>query len=145
MDPFAADMLRGELQKPGKEFCARDFSYENNVITLDISQAYGILDESERVDRRFDIGNDGFKLTDSFSFNKARSVTERIMTRIEPDLSTEGVIMLDGTAVKYDALKWKCFVSGSEPSARDRIVCYFIDFTPVGELCDFVLKVDKYE
>ncbi|MBR5140134.1 MAG: heparinase II/III family protein [Clostridia bacterium] len=137
-------IIDGELQKPGKEFAARDFKYENGVLTLDISRAYGIFDEDERIDRRFDINDGGFKLTDSFTFNKERSVTERIMTRIEPNLSTNGLIVIDGTEIKYDPSRWTAFVSGSEPSARDRIPCYFIDFTPIGEISDFVLTVDKY-
>lgn len=137
-------IIDGELQKFGCEYVARDFKYENDTVTLDMSRAYGILDESERIDRRFDLGEEGVRLTDKFLFNKERAVTERIVTRIEPDLSTKGVIKLCDVPVRYDADKWECFISGSEPSARDRLICYFIDFKPVGELVDFVLTIDKY-
>ena len=137
-------IIDGELQKFGYDYVARDFKYENGVLTLEMSKAYGIFDDDERIDRRFDFSEGGFKLTDSFTFNKERSVTERIVTRIEPDISEAGVILLDDAKVRYDKDKWRCFISGSEPSARDRLLCYFIDFVPVGELCDFELVVDDY-
>ena len=137
-------IIDGELQKPGKEFAARDFRYENGVLSLDISAAYGIFDVEERIDRRFDIGEGGFKLTDSFSFNKKREVTERIVTKIEPDLSECGAVTIDGSVIRYDYLRWSCRLAGSEPSARDASPCYYIDFVPTGELCDFVLTVDEY-
>ena len=67
------------------------------------------------------------------------------MTRIEPDLSKRGVVMIGDVPVRYDADSWECFLGGSEPSARDRRLCYYIDFKPVGEISDFVIKVDKYK
>ena len=109
-----------------------------------MSRAYGIFDESERIDRRFEFSAGGVKVTDKFSFAKEREVVERIVTRIEPDISKKGVILLDGVPVRYDAEKWECFIAGSEPSARDRILCFFIDFKPIGSLTDFVLTVDQY-
>ena len=138
-------IIDGELQRFGYEYVARGFKYEDNVLTMEISRAYGILDESEQINRRFDLSDGGFKLTDSFVFGKKRDVVERVVTRIEPDLSERGVLRLDGVEARYDADKWECVISGSEPSARDRLICYFIDFKPRAELCDFVLTVDNYE
>ena len=138
-------IIDGELQKPGKEFSSRDFKYENGVVSLDISRAYGILEENERVDRSFDFAEEGFRLTDRFTLCESREVVERIVTRIEPDLSERGVVLLDGVPVRYDADKWECCIAGSEPSARDRIICYFIDFKPTVKTNEFVLKIDKYE
>jgi len=138
-------IVDGELQKPGKEFSARDFKYENNVLTLDISGAYGVFDENEKINRRFDIGDEGFKLTDSFVFSKNHDVVERIVTRIEPDLCVSGKIVIDGVEIRYDDKKWQAYLGGSEPSARDRLTCYYIDFKPVGEISDFVLLIDNYK
>ena len=137
-------IIDGELQKPGAAFASRDFKYENDVLSLDISGAYGIFDESERIDRRFEFGIEGFKMTDSFTFNKNREFIERVVTRSEPDFSNKGEVIVEGVCVKYDAEKWECFLGGSEPSARDQLLCYYIDFKPVGELTDFVLTVDKF-
>ena len=138
-------IVDGQLQQPGKEFCASEFKYENDVLNIEISRAYGIFDADERIDRRFDIRDEGFKLTDTFTFNKKREVVERVVTRSEPDLSTLGVVMIAGVPVRYDAEKWEAYVSNIEPSARDAKLCYFIDFKQKGELCDFVLTVDKFE
>jgi hypothetical protein len=135
-------IIDGELQKPGGEYRARDFKYENDVVSLDISPAYGIFDSDERIDRSFELYKRGFRLTDRFSFNKKREVTERIVTRIEPDLSSGGKILLDGVSVKYDTAKWDCRLAGAEPSARDRRICYFIDFSPKCEISEFSLDVD---
>jgi len=137
-------IIDGELQSPGKEYAARDFRYENNVLSLDISGAYNLFDKDERIDRRFDIGENGFRLTDSFTFNKKREVVERLVTKIAPDFSEIGSVTIDGVAIKYDADRWECCLGGSEPSARDRGLCYYIDFKPVGELSDFVVTVDNF-
>ena len=138
-------IVDGVLQQPGQEYRSRDFKYENGVLSLDMSRAYGIFDEEERIDRRFDFSESGVKLTDKFSFNKDREIVERIVTRIEPDLSERGVVMLGTVPVRYDADKWECAIAGSEPSARDRLLCYFIDFKPIAKTDEFVLKIDKYE
>ena len=137
-------IIDGELQKPGAEFACRDFKYENEVLSLDISGAYGIFDESERIDRRFEFGVEGFKMTDSFTLSKDREFTERVVTRSEPDFSNKGEVIVEGVSVRYDAEKWECCLGGSEPSARDQLLCYYIDFKPIGKISDFVLTVDKY-
>ena len=136
-------IVDGEFQMPGKEYAARGFTYENNTLSLDISGAYNVFDKEERIDRRFDIGEGGFKMTDSFTFTKEHEIVERLVTKIEPDLSERGRVMIDGVPVRYYADKWECCLGGSEPSARDRELCYYIDFKPVGKLSDFVIEVDK--
>ena len=138
-------IIDGEYQRFGYEFKARDFKYEESTLSLDISQAYGIVDVDERIDRSFDIVDEGFKLLDKFTFNKKRAVIERIVTRIEPNLSKKGEVCVGGVLLRYDPERWECYLGGSEPSARDRKPCYYIDFKPIGELSDFVIKVDKYE
>ena len=138
-------IIDGEYQKFGYDFKARDFKYENGILSLDISQAYGILDADERIDRNFDILDEGFKMTDKITLNKKRGFVERLVTRIEPDLSKKGEVTIAGVPVRYDADRWECFLGGSEPSARDQKLCYYIDFKPIGKISDFVIKVDKYE
>lgn len=138
-------IVDGEFQSPGQDFAARNFNYENGVLTLDMAGAYANLSESEKINRRFDIGEDGFKVTDSFTFASDHSIVERIVTRIEPDLSTPGKVVIADTEIFYDMNKWECYLGGSEPSARDRLTCYYIDFKPIGEISDFVVVVDKYE
>ena len=137
-------IIDGTLQQPGKERKSRDFKYEGGVLSLDMSRAYGIFDEDERIDRRFDFSEGGVKLTDKFTFNKDREVTERIVTRIEPDNSVPGKLLLGRVPVRYDATKWECVIAGSEPSARDRLLCYFIDFKPIGNQPEFELFIDNY-
>ena len=137
-------IIDGTLQQPGKKHCSRDFKYENGVLSLDVSRAYGIFDEEERIDRRFDFSDGGVKLTDKFTFNKDREVIERIVTRIEPDNSVPGKLLLGRVPVRYDATKWECVIAGSEPSARDRLLCYFIDFKPIGKQAEFELFIDNY-
>ena len=137
-------IIDGTLQQPGKQFKSRDFKFENGVLTLDISRAYGIFDEDERIDRRFDFSDGGVKLTDKFTFNKDREVIERIVTRIEPDNSVPGKLLLGRVPVRYDATRWECVIAGSEPSARDRLLCYFIDFKPIGKQAEFELLIDNY-
>ena len=137
-------IVDGAIEQPGKDFKSRDFKYENGTLTLDISRAYNIFDEEERINRRFDISDGGVKLTDSFVFAKPREVIERVVTKIEPDLSVSGLIVIDGVEIRYDDKKWSAYIGGSEPAARDQKPCYYIDFKPIGELCDFVLTIDNY-
>ena len=138
-------IIDGELQSPGKEYAARDFKYEDNILSVDISDAYAVTDSGERIERAFCLGAEGFKMTDRFTFNKKRELVERLVTKIEPDFSVNGEVKIDSVSVRYDAEKWECYLGGSEPSARDQKPCYYIDFKPIGELSDFVIKVDKYE
>ena len=135
-------IVDGELQSPGKEFAAKGFNYENNRLSLDIAGAYSVFSEGEKIERSFDIGEGGFTLTDKFCFSKPHDIVERIVTKIEPDLSERGTVMVGDVPVRYDADKWECYLGGSEPAAREQTLCYYIDFKPVGELCDFVVKVD---
>ncbi len=138
-------IVDGELQSPGKDFFARDFKYENAVVSLDISRAYAVLDEDERIDRSFEFGSEGFKMTDKITLNKKRGFVERLVTKIEPDFSKKGEVTVGGVPIVYDAEAWECYLGGSEPSARDQKACYYIDFKPIGEISDFVITVDKYE
>ena len=55
-----------------------------------------------------------------------------------------GKLLLGRVPVRYDATKWECVIAGSEPSARDRLLCYFIDFKPIGKQAEFELFIDNY-
>ena len=136
-------IVDGELQSPGKEFAARSFSYENNILTLDIAGAYANLGSDERIERSFEILENGFKMTDRFTLNEGRNIVERIVTKIEPDFSVRGAVTVDGVPIRYDAERWECYLGGSEPAGREGTPCYYIDFKPKGAISDFAVEVDN--
>ncbi len=134
-------IIDGEYQGYGKEFAARALSYENGILSIDIAGAYASLGEDEKIERSFAFSDNSVTLTDKFSFNKERRVTERFITRFLPDISEEGTVKIEEVTLKYDSRHWVASVEKLELATEGKF-CYAIDLSPRGALCDFVCEIE---
>ena len=137
-------IIDGNLQKNGREFAAKDFKYENGILSVDIAGAYECLSDTERIERSFTVGEKGVKLTDRFTFDKEHKLVERFVSKIEPDISTRGIVYINGVALKYDAELWEASVS-SEPTSKEGVFCYMIDLKPMREVNDFTFIIGEFK
>jgi hypothetical protein len=133
-------IIDGEYQSHGSEAAARELTYDGAVFSLDIAGAYSNLGEGEKIYRSFALGDSSVTLTDKFLFNKERGVTERFITRFEPDISVSGTVKVEEATLKYDGERWSVSVEKLPLSAEGKF-CYAIDLAPRGELCDFVCEI----
>ena len=90
------------------------------------------------------MGEKGVKLTDRFTFDKKHDVVERFVSKIEPDISTRGIVYINGVAIKYDAELWEASVS-SEPTSKEGVFCYMIDLKPMREVNDFTFIIGEFK
>ena len=135
-------IIDGELQCAGKEFAARDTKYENGVFSLDIAGAYQNLDKNDKILRSFEFTDTAVKLTDKFEFSSKHSVTERLVSKIDPDISTQGVILIDGVKIRYDGDIWDVSKSSEISSVRNT-TCYMIDFVAKCDVTSFEVTVGE--
>ena len=80
-------IINGQGQKAGAEFAGSLLSSSDDEITIDLSAAYGIPGVS--VKRTWKLTDSGMRLCDRFT--GAESVTERIVTRVKPELEKDAV------------------------------------------------------
>ena len=144
-------IVNGEYQKPGKMYAARDVSFSENGLSLDLAGAYGI--ESLSALRRsivFDKESGVTTVSDSFRFDERPvSVTERFVAPTEPEIFSDRVEITVGNekmAIYYEAEKCtpkSTLVVDKSHLAKDRET-YVIDFELISpaEECDlsFIFK-----
>ena len=126
-------IINGQYQCEGKEYFAKNVSYSDNHFELDMENAYenGLV---EKIHRRFDIGDDFVKFSDTFTYSeKTESVVERMISQIEPELY-DGCVMIDGTKVMFDSERYSVSLSfedyrNTNDDGEDR--AYLIDFVPL--------------
>lgn len=82
-------IINGEGQQFGREFCGEVIEQNENGISMKINKAYG--PDVPEIVRSFKIGDDGITMTDTFAEREKYSVTERFVTRIEPEITDGGV------------------------------------------------------
>lgn len=73
-------IINGAEQKTGVEFSAKDFLYEKNSVSADISGAYGIIELTSCV-RTVECKNGVVEIKDCFCVDGELTVTERFITR----------------------------------------------------------------
>jgi hypothetical protein len=103
---------------------------------MDIAGAYECLGKTESIKRSFYLYDDKVVLKDVFSFDKKRSVIERICTKIMPNIDTRGVVCIENVAIKYDCEVWDVSLS-SEAASKNDTICYMIDFAAKREAAEF--------
>ena len=120
-------IINGEQQMSGAEFCAKNVRASENSFELDIENAYqkGL---SEKIHRRFDMGNGRIILTDRFE--KTEKVTERIISKKRPEIRA-GELDFGNAKILFNPEK--CSVSIEKdgflaPNCVDTITIYKIDF-----------------
>lgn len=120
-------IINGEQQMSGAEFCAKNVRASENSFELDIENAYkkGL---SEKIHRRFDMGNGRIILADRFE--KTEKVTERIISKKRPEIRA-GELDFGNAKILFNPEK--CSVSIEKdgflaPNCVDTITIYKIDF-----------------
>ncbi|MBO5879489.1 MAG: heparinase II/III family protein [Clostridia bacterium] len=133
-------IIDGNLQKNGRNFAAKDFKYECGRVSVEIAGAYECLSENDSIKRNFDFTDRAVKLTDRFSFDVQRSVTERICSKIKPNIDTRGVVYIENVAIKYDADVWSVSIS-VENASKNNAEYYMMDFVPCKKVSIFELEI----
>ena len=117
-------IIGGEYQFNSREAAAADVEYRTGHFSMDIAGAYpeGC---AESVRRSFDMDDDKVVLTDVFEVAEGRSVVERFVSLVEPEVTEDGVIYFADCRFSYfgDA---KMDIH-TEPTHQGD--CYIVDFT----------------
>lgn len=119
-----------------------NYDWENNVATLDITQAYG-KDFVKSVVRSFTLKDDFVRLCDSFEFTKETEIKERFISIIEPKI-VDGVAVIEDVVLKTDnRIEPQITVHVAKKHLDSSLYnVYIIDYTlPKGQL-DFGITFD---
>ncbi len=103
-------IINGEYQLPGKEYRAKNVKATENGFSLDIESAYkaGII---EKLERSFSLEENKVILKDSFVLSgETKSITERIITRVEPEIK-DGYVDFGKVKVYFDKDKFSVSVN----------------------------------
>lgn len=126
---FGTDADRAErgffygYQKDGKQFGARDVTFEGGVLTMDIAPAYN-EPAVRRALRQFVLREDGFTLRDEFEVEAGLPITERLVS-LAPYAVGEGVAVTDGVTLTFDPTL--CDVTVLSEEFRPNEPVYFLD------------------
>ena len=132
-------MIGGELQKFGEEYRARDFKYENGVLSMDIAPAYG-LDSLKSLLRTFSFEEKSVTMTDQFDLTDGNLPTERLIFLKEPKLLSDGKIEVDGVTLTYDPALCEVVIGEEHVPTKDEII-YTVDFALKKGVKTFVLTM----
>ena len=116
-------IISGEGQKPGIEYAAKNICATDSSFSLDIADAYAI-DGVKSILRRFDILEEGIKLTDKFLLTEEKAITERFVTYAQPRVICEGEIEVDGSLLSYGDEVESCKIEKVVTPVHE---CYVID------------------
>ncbi len=126
-------IINGQYQREGEEFFADNVSHSDSHFELDIENAYekGLV---KKIHRRFDIGDDFVKFSDTFTYSdKTESIIERMISQIKPEVS-DGCVMIDETKILFDSERYTVSIGFEDyrnigDNGEER--AYLIDFVPV--------------
>ncbi len=110
-------------QKDGKQFAARDVSFDGTTLTMDIAPAYG-EPSVRRILRSFTAGEDGVTLRDEFDVDADVPITERLVS-LTPYVLGEGTAVTDLATLTFDPTL--CEASTSVGDFRPEQPVYFLD------------------
>ena len=133
-------IIDGEYQSASPAAKATDVKYENGVFSMNIAAAYGKSD-TMRIDRSFAFTSNSVTLTDEYEFAGKHSIVERLTSRIEPQISEDGKIILGSTTVSYDPTICTCQISSEPTTSNPNKLCYMIDFELKDGAKEFSCKI----
>lgn len=136
-------VINGLYQHEGKSFAAEAVSFSDNEFSFDMQNAYD-TDIINRLNRRFEISDNGVVLTDTYSFNTVpRSVTERFISPFAPEVS-DNIVKIGKTVINFDSNQFECAVSSeiySDHSCRPA-TAYIIDFNVKNPSSEFSCRFE---
>ena len=118
-------MIGETYQFTGKDAKATEAKYENGVFSMNIAGAYK-CEGLERIDRSFAFTEDTVTLTDAFTYTGTEQITDRIVTFLKAEITSENTVTVEDTTITFDPTKVEATVT-TEQSSRDATV-YLIDF-----------------
>lgn len=122
-------IINGVYQKDGEEFCSELLHQDEKEFSFDMAKAYP-LPTLKTLKRTFSILDDGVVLTDQFEIeNNVDSITERIISHIQPVVKENEVLFNDGKIV-FDDKQLECKINSETYSGHgtNPITAYLIDF-----------------
>ena len=140
---FGTDEDRAErgffygYQKDGRAFCAKDVSFEGNMLSMDIAPAYGEA-AVHRVSRSFILEDKGMILRDVFDVDAGVPITERLVS-LAPFVVEAGKATTDGAVLIFDP--HLCEVTTALGDFRPECSVYFLDLRLKGDVTDFEIKI----
>lgn len=140
---FGTDADRSErgffygYQKDGKQFCAKDVSFDGKTLSMDIAPAYG-EPAVRRVSRRFILGEQGFTLRDEFDVAEDLPITERLVS-LSPYRLEAGRAITDTAVLTFDPET--CEASTAVGDFRPDCPVYFLDLRLRKGITAFEIRV----
>lgn len=126
------------VQKYGAAYASTDVEFKDGVFSFDMAGAYG--DENVRsVKREFSFTDTEITLHDTFDYVGDAPITERIVTRISPELQ-DGSVTVGELKVYFDSTACAASVKNSKTSRNTDL--YFIDFELAGGVRELILKFE---
>ena len=126
------------MQKYGSEFTSTDVEFKNGVFSFDMAGAYG--DENVKsIKREFSFTDTVITLHDSFDYTGDAPITERLVTRIRPEIQ-DGYVAVGELKVFFD--NDICTVSIKESKTSRSTELYFIDFELKENVREITLKFE---
>lgn len=132
--PYFGDII----QKVGDSYSASNVKFEDGVFSFDMAGAYG-ADEVKSIIRSFSFTDDAVTLSDKFDYCGSAPITERLVTRVKPDVS-DTALSIGELKIKFD--KKLCSVSIREAMTSKNTVLYFVDFELCDGVCEFTLTFE---
>lgn len=117
-------IVNGENQKFGREYAAKDVSYENGVLTMDIAGVYA-MDGLDSLIRRIEMNDDCVRLTDTFDYNGEGDIVDRVVTRTQPVIGENGNVTVGKGSLIYNVDDADIDVTSEIDSKNNAI--WFID------------------
>jgi len=130
-------IISGEGQKAGAEYAAKDVVATDKFFSLDIADAYGI-EGVRSILRRFDILEEGIRLSDKFEISAEKMITERFITYAEPKEIIKGKIEVDGATLNYGDEVESCKIEKVVTPVNE---CYVIDLTLKNDAREFYCEI----
>lgn len=124
-------IINGKYQSEGEQYRAGELNVSRDVFEIDLTKGYD--DESlSEFTRRFDILDNGIKITDRFNFVKKPSeLTERFFTCIRPEI-TEDAVIIENCRLTADFSMYNVKITEerfeAHSDAKSLQIAYLIDF-----------------
>ena len=119
-------IVAGVEQSFGEQFKAKDVTYENGVLTMDITGAYE-CEGLESIIRSFKLDDDGITLTDKFVYSGEGDIICRMYSHIEPALIEPGKVRIGICTLSYDPAKAECTAHKDLRTNKSSVI-YRIEF-----------------
>ena len=129
-------IIDGKEQGPGIKYRGKVCEVSENVFSMEIQGAYET--DIAKIERRFDMEENGITLTDTYEEIEGHEITERFVTMIEPEIVGNAIRIGDVTLITKDLPAISKEIVSAKQGLKE--LWWLIDY-PVKDK-EFVLKVE---